>query len=66
MTLIKLTRPDGKELYISPEQVCSVEVSVTEFNKGGEALTRVTFITGEHRPVTETVYEVVAMLRRQD
>jgi uncharacterized protein YlzI (FlbEa/FlbD family) len=66
MSLIKLTRPDGKELYVSPEQVCSVEESVTEFARDGRALTRITFITGEHRPVTETVYEVVAMLRRQD
>jgi uncharacterized protein YlzI (FlbEa/FlbD family) len=62
MTLIKLTRPDGKDLYVNPDQVCCVEYSTSQF---ATEFTMVTFVTGQFRPVAETVYEVVAMLRRQ-
>jgi hypothetical protein len=62
MNLIKLTRPDGKELYVSPEQVCAVELSTSQYD---EQFTMITFITGQFRPVAETVPQVVALLTKE-
>ena len=63
MNLVKLTRPDGKELYVSPEQVCMVELSTSQYD---EQFTMITLVTGQFRPVAETVSQVVALLEQRN
>jgi hypothetical protein len=62
MNLVKLTRPDGKELYVNPDQVCLVELSTSQYD---EQFTMITFVTGQYRPIAETVPEAVALLTKE-
>ena len=62
MNLVKLTRPDGKELYVNPDQVCMVEYSTSQYDT---VFTMITLITSERRPVAETVPEAIAMLTKE-
>ena len=50
--MIKLTRPDGKDLYVNPDQVCSVEYSTSQYDT---VFTMLTFVTGQSRPVAESI-----------
>jgi hypothetical protein len=63
MNLVKLTRPDGKALHVSPEQVCCVELSTSQYD---EQFTMITFVSGQFKPVTETVSQVVALLESRN